>query len=179
MLVLLSRLNRSQPSEEWLAKLRKYEVSFINKQKVKPNATQRNPLNPKGQYFDLEKIFRTLNQQYFSSKLPAVNIGWSHRKNFRRLGSYDGSRKLIRISRILDQPNIPEFVVRGIVYHEMLHAIHPIQQRKHRRMVHSPDFKRDEKKFESFTAVQKWLKDQYPRLIKKPVKPINFSKLFY
>jgi hypothetical protein len=177
--LLIRRLSRTKPHPNWLDSLRGYEIPFLIRRPANPKPVRKSDIKFQGQHFNLFQIFTSLNQKYFSNKLSDVNIGWSPRKNFRRLGSYNASKQLIRISKILDQPDIPAYVVRGIVYHEMLHTIHPIYQNKNRRIIHSPEFKRDEKKFNEHTALEKWLKNEFPKLIGTRKTFGGLKRIFY
>jgi len=177
--LLFSRIANIQPQPEWLENIRTYEIPFLNSRPSDTVPVRKSDTNFQGQYFNLLQIFNFLNQLYFDNKLPVINIGWSRRKNFRRLGSYDSGKQLIRVSKILDHPDVPPYVVSGIVYHEMLHMIHPIYQNKNRRIIHGPEFKRDEKKFREHGALEKWLKKDFPRLVGRGKKISLFQKYFY
>ena len=117
-----------------------------------------------GNLFDLEEIFKQLNEKYFNNKLTMPQVRWSLRNNRRRLGFYDLNRNLLVINRLLDQRAIPQYVIEGIMHHEMLHIIHPIQHQNGRRIIHSRAFKNDEKKFKQYMELKKWLKQEFPRL---------------
>ncbi|MDH4229894.1 MAG: hypothetical protein OEW11_09175 [Nitrospirota bacterium] len=58
-----------------------------------------------------------------ASPNPAITWGPRRRPGARqvRLGSYDAKRALIRINPVLDHPAVPDFVLRHVVYHELLH----------------------------------------------------------
>jgi len=122
--------------------------------------------NGQGTIYDLEKIFDQLNREYFGGRLAKPHLRWSQRLNYHRLGSYDGQRRLLVISRLLDRRDIPRFVVEGIVYHEMLHIVHPVYQKNGRRVIHSRAFKEDEKKFAQHPRLEQWLKSDLSWLLK-------------
>jgi hypothetical protein len=63
------------------------------------------------------------------------------------------------ISRALDHPDIPQFVLEYVLYHEMLHVKHPPGRRQGRTVYHSSAFREDEKQFERFTDATKWLEE--------------------
>ncbi len=111
----------------------------------------------KGDVYDLNKIFDSLNRDYFASDLPKPTLSWSARKTFRRLGHYDSAHETIIISKTLDDKKVPEFVVEFVVYHEMLHIFHPTQIKNGRRYHHTPEFQRDEEKFENFHEAEDWI----------------------
>lgn len=111
----------------------------------------------KGDVYNLDKIFDSLNRDYFASDLSKPTLSWSARKTFRRLGHYDSAHETIIISKTLDDKKVPEFVVEFVVYHEMLHIFHPSETRNGRRYHHTPAFRRDEEKFENFHEAENWI----------------------
>jgi len=125
-----------------------------------------NPKIAESLYFDLEKIFKRLNVTYFGNRLNQPAIKWSHRANRRRLGHYDSRKVEITINRLLDNPKVPHFVVEGILYHELLHIVHPIQNNNGRRVIHGRKFKIDEQKYESHRNLQDWIRTDFPAVVK-------------
>lgn len=111
----------------------------------------------KGTAYDLDAVFNILNLQYFSGKLPKPTLTWSSRKTYRVLGHYDAAHDTIVISRSLDSPDVPRFVVEHVVFHEMLHVAHPTKHVNGRRYNHTAAFKKDERKFEFYTKAERWI----------------------
>lgn len=112
----------------------------------------------KGRAFDLEEIFRKLNQTYFQGKLSVKRIGWSIAPSRTVLGHHDAAHQTITVSRSLDHPRAPLPLVEFIVFHEMLHARHPVERHRHRRIIHSPEFRAAERKFAGYREAQRLLK---------------------
>ncbi len=114
-----------------------------------------------GRHHDLESIFDDLNQRYFDGAIEA-RITWGQRtskprrRNSIKMGSYSVEDRLIRIHRSLDRGFVPRFFVEWIVYHEMLHQVHPIRVVNGRRIFHSRAFMEDEAQFEHYTAARSW-----------------------
>ena len=178
MKILFSRLAKKPVLKTWKSQLLNYENNFQEKH-TKPVKSNGRRLNPEGKYYNLSQIFQQLNRQYFKNNLSQPNIGWSQNKNRYRLGSYDHSQQKIIISKILDNRDIPEFVVDGIVYHEMLHQVHPIQKKNGRRIIHCKYFKIDEKKFKEHVKLQKWIKEEFPNFAgnsRPQIKRMNLYK---
>jgi predicted metal-dependent hydrolase len=108
---------------------------------------------PYGEFHDLQGRFEKMNQKYFLGKIDA-QITWStaaqkQRRQSIQMGSYSDELKLIRIHPALDQKWVPQYFVDFVIYHEMLHQVHP------RRLgapkgctVHTPAFRRAENQFE-------------------------------
>ncbi|MBL8180521.1 MAG: hypothetical protein JNL64_02795 [Blastocatellia bacterium] len=118
----------------------------------------------KGEVYDLDSIFDTLNRDYFSGKVPKPTLTWSARKTFRILGHHDGTLDHITISRSLDSIDVPRYVVDHVVFHEMLHIVHPVRIINGRRYIHTPAFKRDEEKFQYHDAANRWIEQNVRRL---------------
>ena len=108
-----------------------------------------------GAFFQLDCL---LEAELESSGLEGdgVRITWGSRRPIMRgqrsirLGSYRPDDDLIRIHRILDQPCVPEEVVRFIIFHELLH-------RKHGRLAawtprHSKAFRQEEREHPAYTC---------------------------
>jgi hypothetical protein len=111
----------------------------------------------KGQFYDLDKIFDSLNNRYFDGSLPKPVLTWSQRKTYRILGHHDATHKTIVISKSLDSANVPRYVVEYIVFHEMLHIRHPVRVIGGRRYHHTPAFRRDERRFRYYEEAESWI----------------------
>jgi hypothetical protein len=121
-----------------------------------------------GHCFHLGEILSRLNRIFFAQSLE-VKAGWGRRtgrigRNI-RLGSYDLERRVIRVHPVLDQPEVPAYVVEGVVYHEMVHAAVGPKQANGRRVLHGPEFQRRERLFPQGEAAKAWLKEEFPRLL--------------
>ena len=118
----------------------------------------------KGKVYDLEQIFERLNLLYFNNKVKKPTLSWSRGKTFRILGHHDATHEAIIISQSLDDKKVPSYVVEYIVFHEMLHIVHPVYHQNGRRFIHTPSFRRDEKKFAYFDEAEKWIDRNIGRL---------------
>ena len=123
----------------------------------------------KGVVYDLRKIFERLNRDYFRGSIPVPVLSWSARKTYRILGHHDSTHETIIISRSLDAYDVPKYVVEYIVFHEMLHIHHPTQHRDGRRYNHTPQFRKDERKFAYFEEAERWI-ERNVRKLKKNAK---------
>ena len=112
-----------------------------------------------GNHFDLEAIFRELNETWFEGSLPVPVIGWSRNASSRVLGHYDATHHAIVLSRFLDRPEAGLELVRYVMYHEMLHIKHPIEYEGPRRVIHSRKFKEEEKRYPNFVALKEKLRE--------------------
>jgi hypothetical protein len=142
-----------------------------------PAAPRRRPrLQPVGRHFDLAEIASRINRTLFDGALrPRVTWGKAaapRRKRRRSIvfGSYDHATDTIRIHPDLDSPRTPRYFLEYIVFHEMLHIVHPVQIRADgRRMIHTPAFKRDERRFpkidRALAYLRRWTGERSDQLI--------------
>ncbi len=111
----------------------------------------------RGSYYDLERMFARLNRRYFDNQLEQPTLTWSQRRTRTILGHHDGVHDTIVISKTLDAPDMPEWFVEYILYHEMLHIKHPPRIINGRRYYHTKAFRTDEQRFPHYEAAQGWL----------------------
>ena len=111
-----------------------------------------------GRVWDLESIFEDLNLRFFHGLLARPRMAWSRNHARKHLGHYDPAHNAIVVSRALDQPQVPRYVVEYLVYHEMLHLKHPVKLRGSRRRVHSAEFQAEEKLFPHLARAKSFLK---------------------
>lgn len=115
-------------------------------------------LLPRGRHFDLTRVFDDLNRRFFAGQIGPVRIGWSPNRSRTMLGHYDDSHRTITITRWLDGPRVPRYVVEYLVFHEMLHARFPVERKNHRRVVHSAAFCAAERSFPDYARAARWLR---------------------
>jgi len=124
---------------------------------------------PKGKYFDLQEIYKELNQKYFNNRVDC-KITWGNRRRLKRqktvrLGSHSYYTKTIRIHPTLDRSFVPDYVVSDIVYHEMLHALVGIKSENGRNYSHHQRFKELEKRYSHRKPAEEWIRLNLNRLI--------------
>jgi hypothetical protein len=112
---------------------------------------------PQGQHYDLAALFDQLNGKYFEGLLQRPNIGWSTRGWRRQFGCFDPGPNQILLNRRMDRPEVPQFVVEYVLYHEMLHVKHPTRRSGCSLISHSPQFRAEEKLFHQFVPARKFL----------------------
>ena len=127
----------------------------------------------KGAVYDLKPIFDELNVSFFSSTVEAA-ISWGKGSpgpmRSIRFGSYYEATRLIRIHPRLDQAFVPFFVVRYIVYHEMLHAHLGVSRNENgRRQIHPRRFKVMESSFPDYRQAVAWIED--PENLNRILRP--------
>ena len=119
--------------------------------------------------FNLQEIFDRLNAEYFENKIQA-GVGWgrdSKKKNRSafRFGSYDRSKRVIRIHPRLDQEFVPLPVVELTIYHEMCHQWSPSIKRNGVWWDHHADFKKKEKEYRFYQEARSWEKQNWKKFL--------------
>ena len=118
----------------------------------------------KGEIYDLDEMFDSLNFWYFGGRLQKPTLTWSPRKSFHILGHHDSTHDTISVSRSLDSKSVPQFVVEYVLFHEMLHVAHPTVHHNGRRYNHTPAFRRDERRFANYHAAERWIESNVGKL---------------
>jgi len=148
--ILLAKMYRQPIDRGHASRYRKYVGSheIVRKAYLVRQMRGRKLLRPaRGHFYDLDATFEDLNARFFHGLMARPRMSWSQTKTRRILGHYDPAHNAIIISRILDHPGVPRYVLEYIVYHEMLHLKHPVKLRGSRRCVHSAEFQAEEKLF--------------------------------
>jgi hypothetical protein len=111
-----------------------------------------------GKYHSIEKIYRELNGRYFDDQIEIRKIGWGRRNSWRRLGHYDPLHHAIAISPVLDSPRVPDYVLRYLVYHEMLHTVFQDAPKHHPSV-----FRKTERAYPDFVRAKNFLREYCAR----------------
>jgi hypothetical protein len=127
-------------------------------QLVKQSRGRKFVSGPKGDAYDLEKIFGELNLAHFHGWMAQPLLGWSRRASRVMLGHYDPSHNAIILSRLLDNVRVPRLAVEYVLFHEMLHLRFPVEHRGARRCVHTREFKDAEQQFPRLKEAKEMLK---------------------
>ena len=161
-LILLAKLYRRKLASEVHATYRGFILTADIQERARiarcSRGRTRSGRGPSGRYVDLDACFDRLNGRYFGGRLSKPRITWSERRSRRTLGRYDATRHCIYISRVFDTPGLPPFVVDYVMFHEMLHVKHQSCIRGCRILVHTPEFRADEKSFSDYQNARQWLK---------------------
>lgn len=157
-------------------------------EELEERSPRRVRLITEGQVHDLASIAEDLRESWFPrdfgghNEWPRLTWGKAGRSRSRhslRLGSYDYHARLVRIHRVLDQPAVPAWFVRYVLFHELLHAAldgpesapageatpdarTPAEQRLH----HGPKFRAREQTFEDYGRALEWERAHLAALIR-------------
>jgi hypothetical protein len=110
-----------------------------------------------GRVYDLEKLFARLNRRHFEGAIDKPVLTWSRRRARSILGHHDAAHDTITISKTLDSPDVPEWFVEYILFHEMLHIKHPARIINGRRYYHTAAFRAEEQRYPGYEQAQEWL----------------------
>lgn len=111
----------------------------------------------KGKYYDLDQLFEKINVEYFGGEMIKPRLFWNDSLTTRKFGHYEPARNRVVISQTLDDSRLPEFVVEYVLYHELLHKFHGVKWVNGKPMVHTPEFRLDEKKFKFYHQGEAYL----------------------
>ena len=159
--ILLGKLYRKKIAPKYDHRYRLYTEREDVRRKamlVKQVRGRKRILTARGNAYDLEEMFDRLNEQFFNNLLARPQLTWSPRRSRRSLGHWDPVHDTIVISRIFDEPAVPRFLVEYVLYHEMLHLKHPVEQTRGRRRAHTKQFYADERKFPRYQEAVALLK---------------------
>jgi hypothetical protein len=129
-------------------------------------------LRHEGTHFDLRPIFDGLNKRYFRGRLRDYEVMWGRRRKHRPkeyfiFGTIQEQDRVIRINRALDQPFVPPWFLRYVLYHEMLHSVVPDEALSQgRRRVHTEEFNRRERQFPGYRRARRWEEENLSRFLR-------------
>jgi len=97
--------------------------------------------NPRGEFFDLEKLFEELNEKYFGGELQRPHIGWSSKTGGGNSAAMiPGPIRFCSIGGWIAQV-FPPCAVEYVLFHEMLHVKHPTRRSGCSLVSHSKEFR--------------------------------------
>ncbi len=131
---------------------------------VIPMAKQRTIKNPdkfhtqtQGAVYDLRQLFNEINSHYFNNALTSyIRWGSPRSKTSYKYSFVDekGTKhNLITIAGVYNHPKVPDYAIKGVVFHEMLHIAIPPYKKNGRHSIHGPEFKKAEK---AYPYLQEW-----------------------
>ena len=107
-----------------------------------------------GIHHDLGASYDRVVGKYFGETMVRPRLVWSKVFSSRKFGHYDAVGDTVMISCTLDRADIPDFVIDFIMYHELLHKKLGAVWRNGRKAVHTPEFRREEKRFKEYAAAE-------------------------
>ncbi len=120
-------------------------------------------------HHDIGEYARYLNETYLGGRSRA-RVVWGRRRTLPsrrsiRFACYDPQRNLVIMNRKLDNAAIPAYFVEYILFHELLHEVLGIGERKDgRRDIHGSLFKLMESTFPDYEKARRFEKELCRRL---------------
>ena len=161
-LILLAKLYRKKIDHSYHRTYRTFILSDRIQERARTVRNDRCRLTrtrgSQGRYVDLNEIFNRLYERYFSNGLPKPRLSWSAKSTRYVLGRFDMISNTIFISRFFDSADVPLAVTEYVMFHEMLHVKHQSEVRDSRLIVHTSEFRTEEKRFAHYEEAKLWLK---------------------
>lgn len=135
-------------------------------------------LAPRGRAYDLGALSAPLFADEFaadfapSADVERPHVTWGRRSPSRsrrslRLGSFEPESRVVRIHPVLDQPGVPDWFVRFVLKHEILHAVIPSYRDDAGRWVHHPpEFRERERSWPEYEPAVEWERRNLTKLIR-------------
>ena len=124
----------------------------------------------RGITYDLQELFDEINRDYFGGRLTSyIRWGTCTSKTSYQLHAKDtrGNRfSLITIAGVYNHPKVPEFAIKGVIFHEMLHIAIPAYKKNGRTVQHGPEFKKAELAYPYLKKWQGWEKRKIHGIIR-------------
>ena len=146
--------------------------AFVKGNRARIAVPRGDRLLARGRVHDLQEIFDRLNALHFEDAIEA-RIGWGpvrpgRRRRTVKTGVYVQDARIIRIHPTLDRPQVPEFYVAAVVFHEMLHQAVPARELNGRRIVHGAEFRRRERAYPDHARARAWEDRHLTLLLSSP-----------
>ncbi|MDD5308738.1 MAG: hypothetical protein PHU25_15580 [Deltaproteobacteria bacterium] len=126
-----------------------------------------------GRHRDLGEVLARVVAAHFGGALE-VGITWGRapikgrgrRRRSRALANYSFDDGMIRVNPVLDAPDVPDYVLDWIVYHELLHHVLPVEEADGRKRYHTRRFRTLEKAFARYDEARAWERANLTRLLR-------------
>lgn len=146
------------------------EKQGVTSKRKKINNPQKFALRTNGTVYDLQLLFEDINLRYFDGKIKSY-IRWgtygSRTSNQSYCTDQNGDRfSLITIAGVYNHPKVPEFAIRGVLFHEMLHIAILPYKKNGRNVMHGPEFKKAERSYKDLKKWNIWEKKELYKIIR-------------
>ena len=131
--------------------------------KTVPKTLLRGCYGPVGEHYNLNQILEKIMQDY-TGRIPDIHITWRKASVGKTHITWGTCRELgkggiIKINKILDNPDVPRYMVESIVYHELLHFVVPTVACGDEYSMHSDRFNELLSKFPHCEKAEIWKKN--------------------
>ena len=129
-------------------------------------------LRPVGDAVDLRERIR-VPCSLLNMDPSNIRITWAARRRLRpgqktfRLGSYDPRTDVVRLHRVLDDVNVPEFYIEFVIFHELVHRHVAFEHGERAARLHNRYFRDLEASFPHFEEARAWEREHLMRHARK------------
>ena len=135
-------------------------------------------LDPLGRTHNLAALSEPLFSTEFASDFTQASaperprITWGRRTRSRsrgslRLGSFEPTNRIVRVHPVLDRPEVPEWFVRYVLKHEILHSvIESTCDASGRWIHHPPEFRSRERNWPEYKRAAAWEQKHLAALVR-------------
>jgi hypothetical protein len=148
--IMHNALVRRDPAHEQIVRAYAESEEFSETLFALESFTATTTASRRGRAHDLDESFARVNAAYFDGQMPKPTLVWNRTLTARKFGHYQASRDTVMLSVSLDDARVPAFVVDFVLYHELLHKKHGAMIVNGRRLVHSPAFRAEERRFAEY-----------------------------
>ncbi len=110
-----------------------------------------------GNHYHLNEVFDRVNANCFQGTMTRPTLRWTRGGTRRTFGHYQFARDRLSISRSLDSPRVPAFVIDFIMFHELLHKVHGLTPSGGRLYAHTRAFRSQERTFPRIAEAEREL----------------------
>jgi len=111
----------------------------------------------RGATYDLEEVFRRVNDHYFQGRLERPILTWNKTITHALFGHYVPATDTLMVSIALDARDVPSYVIDHVMHHELLHKKLGVRVVNGRRLAHTSEFRKQEQSFEQYQDAQEFL----------------------
>lgn len=124
----------------------------------------------KGLKYDLQDIFNKVNIEYFDNELVSF-LRWGKKGTRTSYQNWYNTEEnenvsMITIAALYNHPDIPEFAIKSVMFHEMLHIAVPPYIKNGRRVVHGREFREAQKRNPDLEKWFHWEKTDLQRILR-------------
>ncbi len=160
---LLARLKKRAQTQEYKIQhgiLINFLKDIANAEHQKLVLARRAQCIPEGLSYNLKDLVKEVILSFPNlfqdiSLNSDILVTWGKRITYKRFGLWHSQSRIIEISKTLDSPIVPKYVVNFILYHELLHVIRGVKKGKRH---HDAQFRTLERKYPQYKEANEFLR---------------------
>ena len=111
--------------------------------------------SPQGEHRNLKDSYERLKKMGLVEDDPELFLSWTKEPNVRKVGYCSVLMKVVAVSSVLDNPDIPENVMDFVLYHELCHILIGFDPGSEK---HAKGFAELESRFPTRKEAEDWLR---------------------